>query len=158
MFFRQIEEIDDESYVVAEDILPSTQIRIPKNVEDRVSDFRRVRLLYQRWHKTPPLLQSKIEKRAARFSVESLLAFREAYQGLSSTYKDILKEYWQQTISRLETDTSEYKLHPLPLERIRKVMKRDPEAKIISATAEEQFVETLWADPQHPAHAHLSQR
>ena len=43
--------------------------------------------------------------------------------------------YWQQTIQHLENDTHDYKLHQLPLARIKKVMKADPEVKMISAEA-----------------------
>lgn len=56
-------------------------------------------------------------------------------QGLNGTYRDILTTYWQQIISHLETDTHDYKLHQLPLARIKKVMKADPEVKMISAEA-----------------------
>lgn len=43
--------------------------------------------------------------------------------------------YWQQTINHLESDTHDYKVHQLPLARIKKVMKADPEVKMISAEA-----------------------
>lgn len=56
-------------------------------------------------------------------------------QGLHGTYRDILTTYWQQIINHLETDTHDYKLHQLPLARIKKVMKADPEVKMISAEA-----------------------
>jgi len=56
-------------------------------------------------------------------------------QGLHGAYRDILSTYWQQTISALETETHDYKLHQLPLARIKKVMKADPEVKMISAEA-----------------------
>ncbi|MCJ1375533.1 hypothetical protein MMC20_006770 [Loxospora ochrophaea] len=56
-------------------------------------------------------------------------------QGLHGTYRDILTTYWQQTINHLENDTHDYKLHQLPLARIKKVMKADPEVKMISAEA-----------------------
>ncbi|KAI9836679.1 MAG: hypothetical protein M1819_001315 [Sarea resinae] len=56
-------------------------------------------------------------------------------QGLHGNYRDILTTYWQQTINSLETDTHDYKLHQLPLARIKKVMKADPEVKMISAEA-----------------------
>jgi nuclear transcription factor Y, gamma len=46
-----------------------------------------------------------------------------------------LTTYWQQTINHLESDTHDYKLHQLPLARIKKVMKADPEVKMISAEA-----------------------
>ncbi|KAI9817274.1 MAG: hypothetical protein M1832_004696, partial [Thelocarpon impressellum] len=56
-------------------------------------------------------------------------------QGLHGNYRDILMTYWQQTISHLENETHDYKLHHLPLARIKKVMKADPEVKMISAEA-----------------------
>ncbi|KAK5663910.1 hypothetical protein OQA88_121 [Cercophora sp. LCS_1] len=57
------------------------------------------------------------------------------HQGLTGSYKDILTAYWQQTIQHLESDNHDYKLHQLPLARIKKVMKADPEVKMISAEA-----------------------
>lgn len=54
---------------------------------------------------------------------------------MTGQYKDILTTYWQQTINHLETDNHDYKLHQLPLARIKKVMKADPEVKMISAEA-----------------------
>ena len=56
-------------------------------------------------------------------------------QGLTGTYRDILNTYWQQQVTKLETDEHDYKLHQLPLARIKKVMKADPEVKMISAEA-----------------------
>jgi len=46
-----------------------------------------------------------------------------------------LTTYWQQTINNLENETHDYKLHQLPLARIKKVMKADPDVKMISAEA-----------------------
>jgi nuclear transcription factor Y, gamma len=57
------------------------------------------------------------------------------HQGLTGHYKDVLTAYWQHTISHLESDTHDYKMHQLPLARIKKVMKTDPEVKMISAEA-----------------------
>lgn len=56
-------------------------------------------------------------------------------QGLSTPYRDILNTYWQNQINRLENEEHDYKLHQLPLARIKKVMKADPEVKMISAEA-----------------------
>lgn len=56
-------------------------------------------------------------------------------QGLTGTARDILATYWHQTISALENDTHDFKIHQLPLARIKKVMKADPEVKMISAEA-----------------------
>lgn len=59
----------------------------------------------------------------------------QVHQGLTGQYKDILTTYWQQTIAHLENDRHEFKIHQLPLARIKKVMKADPEVKMISAEA-----------------------
>ncbi|KAL9640487.1 MAG: hypothetical protein Q9164_000237 [Protoblastenia rupestris] len=56
-------------------------------------------------------------------------------QGLNGTYRDILTTYWQQTINQLENENHDYKIHQLPLARIKKVMKADPDVKMISAEA-----------------------
>ncbi|KIW57231.1 hypothetical protein, variant 2 [Exophiala xenobiotica] len=56
-------------------------------------------------------------------------------QGLTGPSREILATYWQQTINHLETDTHDFKIHQLPLARIKKVMKADPEVKMISAEA-----------------------
>ncbi|KXT01459.1 hypothetical protein AC578_9524 [Pseudocercospora eumusae] len=56
-------------------------------------------------------------------------------QGLSGPYRDILNTYWQNQVTKLETEEHDYKLHQLPLARIKKVMKADPEVKMISAEA-----------------------
>lgn len=56
-------------------------------------------------------------------------------QGLHGTYKEILTTYWQHVINHLESETHDYKIHQLPLARIKKVMKADPEVKMISAEA-----------------------
>jgi nuclear transcription factor Y gamma len=56
-------------------------------------------------------------------------------QGLSGPARDILTTYWQQTINALESENHDYKIHQLPLARIKKVMKADPDVKMISAEA-----------------------
>lgn len=56
-------------------------------------------------------------------------------QGLTGPSREILATYWQQTINHLETDSHDFKIHQLPLARIKKVMKADPEVKMISAEA-----------------------
>ncbi|KAJ5719570.1 hypothetical protein N7493_007148 [Penicillium malachiteum] len=56
-------------------------------------------------------------------------------QGLQGTARDILTTYWQHVINHLEGENHDYKIHQLPLARIKKVMKADPEVKMISAEA-----------------------
>ncbi|KAH7321876.1 histone-fold-containing protein [Rhexocercosporidium sp. MPI-PUGE-AT-0058] len=62
-------------------------------------------------------------------------AWANVNQGLHGNYKDILTTYWQHVINHLESETHDYKLHQLPLARIKKVMKADPDVKMISAEA-----------------------
>ena len=56
-------------------------------------------------------------------------------QGLSGQSQEILNVYWQNQVSKLENDQHDFKQHQLPLARIKKVMKADPEVKMISAEA-----------------------
>lgn len=44
-------------------------------------------------------------------------------------------EFWEEQIVAAEQFDSDFKNHPLPLARIKKVMKSDPEVKMISAEA-----------------------
>lgn len=67
--------------------------------------------------------------------VYPMLTSEQVNQGLTGNYRDILNTYWQQQVTKLETDEHDYKLHQLPLARIKKVMKADPEVKMISAEA-----------------------
>lgn len=60
---------------------------------------------------------------------------QQVNQGLQGTARDILTTYWQHVINHLESDNHDYKIHQLPLARIKKVMKADPEVKMISAEA-----------------------
>lgn len=60
---------------------------------------------------------------------------KQVSQGLAGQYRDILNTYWQNQVTKLETEEHDYKIHQLPLARIKKVMKADPEVKMISAEA-----------------------
>ncbi|CDK28548.1 unnamed protein product [Kuraishia capsulata CBS 1993] len=62
-------------------------------------------------------------------------AFANVGQGLTGKYKNILMQYWQETINSIEHDDHDFKTHQLPLARIKKVMKTDEEVKMISAEA-----------------------
>ncbi|EMC97696.1 hypothetical protein BAUCODRAFT_462958 [Baudoinia panamericana UAMH 10762] len=68
-------------------------------------------------------------------SIICLLMISQVSQGLQGQYRDILNTYWQNQVTKLETEDHDYKLHQLPLARIKKVMKADPEVKMISAEA-----------------------
>lgn len=61
--------------------------------------------------------------------------FNNVAQGLSGHYRSIMLAYWQEIISSIEHDEHEFKVHQLPLARIKKVMKADEDVKMISAEA-----------------------
>lgn len=71
----------------------------------------------------------------ASFSRNFTANLNQVNQGLQGTARDILTTYWQHVINHLESDNHDYKIHQLPLARIKKVMKADPEVKMISAEA-----------------------
>ena len=43
---------------------------------------------------------------------------------------DFLRSFWQRQIDAAEQETPDYRHPPLPLARIKKVMKSDPEVKV----------------------------
>lgn len=46
---------------------------------------------------------------------------------------DFLRSFWQRQVDAAEQETPDYRHPPLPLARIKKVMKSDPEVKVGSA-------------------------
>lgn len=62
-------------------------------------------------------------------------AFNNVAQGLQGKYRDIMMQYWQETINLIEHDDHDFKNHQLPLARIKKVMKTDEDVRMISAEA-----------------------
>ncbi|TFK59896.1 histone-fold-containing protein [Pluteus cervinus] len=48
---------------------------------------------------------------------------------------EFLKSFWQRQINAAELETPDYRHPPLPLARIKKVMKSDPDVKMIAADA-----------------------
>lgn len=62
-------------------------------------------------------------------------AWANVSQGLTGQGQDILNVYWQNQVTKLESEQHDFKMHQLPLARIKKVMKADPEVKMISAEA-----------------------
>ncbi|RDX48506.1 histone-fold-containing protein [Lentinus brumalis] len=48
---------------------------------------------------------------------------------------DFLRSFWRRQIDTAEQETPDYRHPPLPLARIKKVMKSDPEVKMIAADA-----------------------
>lgn len=65
----------------------------------------------------------------------SIGTFRNVTQGLEEPYTKIMTQYWQDTIDNIENNDHEFKIHQLPLARIKKVMKADEDVKMISAEA-----------------------
>lgn len=61
--------------------------------------------------------------------------FSNVAQGLTGHHRDLMMQYWQDTINSIEHDDHKFKIHQLPLARIKKVMKADEDVKMISAEA-----------------------
>ncbi|ODV82266.1 histone-fold-containing protein, partial [Suhomyces tanzawaensis NRRL Y-17324] len=62
-------------------------------------------------------------------------AFNNVGQGLTGKFRDMMMQYWQETINLIEHDDHDFKNHQLPLARIKKVMKTDEDVRMISAEA-----------------------
>lgn len=62
-------------------------------------------------------------------------AFNNVGQGLTGNHRDMMMQYWQETINLIEHDDHDFKNHQLPLARIKKVMKTDEDVRMISAEA-----------------------
>lgn len=62
-------------------------------------------------------------------------AFSNVGQGLTGEFREVMMQYWQETINSIEHDEHDFKNHQLPLARIKKVMKTDEDVKMISAEA-----------------------
>ncbi|CAN6601295.1 hypothetical protein TRVA0_001S10154 [Trichomonascus vanleenenianus] len=72
---------------------------------------------------------------AAAQAQGSSSTFNNVAQGLTGHHRDIMMQYWQETINSIEHDDHKFKIHQLPLARIKKVMKADEDVKMISAEA-----------------------
>jgi nuclear transcription factor Y, gamma len=62
-------------------------------------------------------------------------AFSNVAQGLTGDHRELMLQYWQETINSIEHDDHKFKIHQLPLARIKKVMKADEDVRMISAEA-----------------------
>ncbi|KAL9048299.1 MAG: hypothetical protein Q9162_007789 [Coniocarpon cinnabarinum] len=62
-------------------------------------------------------------------------AWANVTQGLTGVYRGVLSTYWSGMLRHLEDAEHDFKQQQLPLARIKKVMKADPEVKMISAEA-----------------------
>ncbi|THU90299.1 histone-fold-containing protein [Dendrothele bispora CBS 962.96] len=59
----------------------------------------------------------------------------QPYVHAGQPLNDFLRSFWQRQIDAAEQETPDYRHPPLPLARIKKVMKSDPDVKMISADA-----------------------
>lgn len=62
-------------------------------------------------------------------------SFSNVAQGLTGHHREVMIKYWQDTINSIEHDEHKFKIHQLPLARIKKVMKADEDVRMISAEA-----------------------
>lgn len=94
----------------------------------------------------PPPIVDEEELLAAQAAADAAVAQQQAQpqpggvfanvgQGLIGKHRDMMMQYWQETIDSVERDDHDFKNHQLPLARIKKVMKTDEEVKMISAEA-----------------------
>ncbi|KAG2730945.1 hypothetical protein G9P44_006094 [Scheffersomyces stipitis] len=79
--------------------------------------------------------QSAAEAAAAQQAQQPGGAFSNVGQGLTGKHRDMMMQYWQETINSIEHDDHDFKNHQLPLARIKKVMKTDEDVRMISAEA-----------------------
>ncbi|CAX41516.1 HAP CCAAT-binding (Hap2/3/4/5) transcriptional modulator complex subunit, putative [Candida dubliniensis CD36] len=79
--------------------------------------------------------QAAAEAAAAAQQQQPGDVFNNVAQGLSGKHRDMMMQYWQETINSIEHDEHDFKNHQLPLARIKKVMKTDEDVRMISAEA-----------------------
>lgn len=95
-------------------------------------------------HQTHPVVEEE-ELLAAQAAADAAVAqqqqnnpggvFGNVGQGLVGKNRDMMMQYWQETIDSIEHDEHDFKNHHLPLARIKKVMKTDEDVRMISAEA-----------------------
>ncbi|KAF8148824.1 hypothetical protein B0H34DRAFT_199643 [Crassisporium funariophilum] len=67
-----------------------------------------------------------------RFSI-STMSTTQPYVQPGQMLEEFLPSFWQKHVSTAEEETPDYRHPPLPLARIKKVMKSDPDVKMIAA-------------------------
>jgi nuclear transcription factor Y gamma len=55
---------------------------------------------------------------------------QQPYVQSGEPLNDFLKSFWQRQVDAAEQETPDYRHPPLPLARIKKVMKSDPDVKV----------------------------
>lgn len=81
------------------------------------------------------LLAAQAAADAAQQAQQPGGAFNNVGQGLTGEFRDVMMQYWQETINLIEHEEHDFKNHQLPLARIKKVMKTDEDVRMISAEA-----------------------
>jgi hypothetical protein len=61
-------------------------------------------------------------------------ATQQPYVQSGEPLNQFLKNFWQRQIDQAERETPDYRHPPLPLARIKKVMKSDPDVKVRAST------------------------
>ncbi|ORX91722.1 histone-fold-containing protein [Basidiobolus meristosporus CBS 931.73] len=82
-----------------------------------------------------PQVQSQNQPPAVHVAASHAQAQGQAANQQLSQQDQFLQNFWASQVSIAETYESDFKLHPLPLARIKKVMKTDEDVKMISAEA-----------------------
>ncbi|KAF8980881.1 hypothetical protein BGZ46_003587 [Entomortierella lignicola] len=87
-------------------------------------------------HQTPDMYEQQSSSSASSApAVSSTSAQSVILQQQQQQHQRFAQEFWEEQILAAEQFDSDFKNHPLPLARIKKVMKSDPEVKMISAEA-----------------------
>ncbi|KAF9126213.1 hypothetical protein BGX30_000119, partial [Mortierella sp. GBA39] len=101
--------------------------------------------MYDTYHQQAAAAQASSSSRSninneAADTADSVPATAAATTGAANTtlhrqQQQFAQDFWEEQIVAAEQYDSDFKNHPLPLARIKKVMKSDPEVKMISAEA-----------------------
>lgn len=138
----------NNAYLDSQELPPINQEQGHNGIEGQQYEEQPMLTSQERVH--PQLTQHPIvdeeELLAAQAAADAAVAQQQAQpqpggvfgnvgQGLTGTNRDLLMQYWQETIDSIENDDHDFKNHQLPLARIKKVMKTDEEVRMISAEA-----------------------
>lgn len=67
----------------------------------------------------------------------SLMSPTTPYVQSGEPLNDFLRSFWQRQVDAAEQETPDYRHPPLPLARIKKVMKSDPDVKVCRSVIEQ---------------------
>ncbi|KAF9359370.1 hypothetical protein BGX26_012488 [Mortierella sp. AD094] len=86
-------------------------------------------------HQTPDMYEQQSSSNASSAPAVSSTPAQNAMTLQQQQQQQFAQDFWEEQILAAEQFDSDFKNHPLPLARIKKVMKSDPEVKMISAEA-----------------------